>query len=380
LVLFFLAAAVFIIYFATSGGATPYNYFIRLAVSFLHGKYYLDTNPPWLNELVPITNGRFAVVYPPAPALTAIPFVLIFGQNFQQQIMSQIMGALAAFVWGLIAYQKSGKKSTSLWVFLLASLGNIVWFMSSNGSVWYTGQISAFLFLTLIIHESLNRKRLPLLILYFGLAVLSRLQVVLVLPLIIYLNWSQFKNLKKFFSFALGMSFFGIIYGVYNYLRFGSFLETGYGLIPGVLKEPWFQKGLFNIGYIPSHLEVMFSSLPILLKKFPFVEPSWGGLSIWITSPVFVYSLFANFKKHKVQLSWLSILLTALVVMSHGSTGFAQFGYRFAVDFYPIILFLIVEYISGKKIAWHHWFLLSVSILVNLWGVVFINKLGFVGW
>jgi hypothetical protein len=107
LVLFFLAVAVFIVYQATSGGTTPYNYFIRLADSLLHGKYYLDTNPPWLNELIPIANGKFAVVYPPGPAIISVPFVLIFGANFDQQIISQIMGALAAFVWGLIAYRKS---------------------------------------------------------------------------------------------------------------------------------------------------------------------------------------------------------------------------------------------------------------------------------
>jgi hypothetical protein len=380
LILFLLAASIFIIYSATSGGATPYNYFTRLAIALLHGKYYLDTNPTWLNELIPIATGKFVEVYPPAPAIVSIPFILIFGAGFQQQILSQIMGALAAFVWGVMAYQKSGKKLISLWIFLLTSLGNIVWFMSSNGSVWYTGQISAFLFLTLTIYESLNKKRLPLLILYFGLAFLSRLQVVLALPLIVYLNLDILRDFKKLLSFALGLAFFGIVYGIYNYLRFGSFIETGYGLIPGVLSEPWFQKGIFNISYIPNHLKVLFTSLPIFLKKFPFVEPSWGGLSIWITSPVFIYSLFANFKKREVQFSWLSILLIALVVMSHGSTGFVQFGYRFAVDFYPLILFLLVEAVSKAKLKWHHWLLLSVSILVNFWGVIFINKFGFAAW
>jgi hypothetical protein len=386
LVLFFLAIAVFIVYFATSGGATPYFYFTRLADAFLHGKYYLDSDPSWLNELIPIGVDKFAVVYPPAPAIIAVPFVLIYGTNFQQQILSQIMGTVAAYTWGIIAYreaiknQNSNSKLISFWMLLVAAFGSIVWFMSSNGSVWFTGQVSAYLFITLTIYESLNKKRIPFLILYFGMACLSRLQVVLTLPLIIYLNWEQFKNLKKFLSFGLGMSFFGIIYGVYNYLRFGSFIETGYGLIPGVLKEPWYQKGIFNIENIPDHLRVMFLSIPIFLKKYPFVKPSWGGLSILITSPVFLYSLFANLKKKEILFTWLSIILIALVVMSHGTTGFAQFGYRFAVDFYPLVLFLIVRVVDKKKLKWHHWILLSTSILVNLWGVIFINKLGLIGW
>lgn len=380
LILFFLAIAIFIVYWTTSGGATPYNYFTRLADAFLHGKYYLDINPPWLNELIPIANAKYAVVYPPAPALVSIPFVIIFGNYFQQQTLSQIMGAVAAFVWGVIAYKKSGKKIISLWIFLLAGLGNIVWFMSGNGSAWYIGQVSGFLFMTLTIYESINKKRLPLLILYFGLAFFSRLQIVLALPLILYLNRNLFKNLKKFFSFILGVSFFGIIYGIYNYLRFGSFIATGYDLIPGVLTEPWFQNGIFNINYIPNHLKVIFTSMPIFLNHFPFIKPSWGGLAIWITSPVFIYSLFANIKNRVVQIAWFSLILIALVVFSHGSTGFAQFGYRFAVDFYPLILFLIVEAVGKSKLRWHHWVFLSFSILVNFWGVIFINKLGYVGW
>jgi hypothetical protein len=96
------------------------------------------------------------------------------------------------------------------------------------------------------------------------MAVLSRLQVVLAFPLILYLNWNQFKNIKKLFSFGLGMAFFGIVYGIYNYLRFGSFMETGYGLIPGVLSEPWFQNGLFNLKNIPNHLKIIFTAWPLL--------------------------------------------------------------------------------------------------------------------
>jgi hypothetical protein len=380
LVLFFLSLAVFVVYWATSTGTTPYDYFTRLANAFLHGKYYLDTNPSWLNELIPINNGEFAIVYPPAPALVSIPFVLVFGSQLEQQIVSQIMGAVAAFVWGVIAYRKSGKKLTSFWIFLVASLGSIVWFMSASGSVWYMGQISAYLFLTLTIYESLNKKRLPLLVLYFGLAILSRLQLTLAIPLIIYLNREGFKNLKRFFSFVLGLMFFGVIYGIYNYLRFGNFFETGYGLIPGVLTEPWYHKGIFDISYIPNHLRVLFASFPIFSNQFPFIKPSWGGLAIWITSPVFIYSLFTNIKDGKVQITWISLLLIALIVFSHGSTGFTQFGYRFAVDFYPLILFLLVEGISNTNLKWHHWLLLFFSMLVNLWGVLCINKFNLVGW
>lgn len=380
LVLSLLSIITFFVYLSTSGGTTPYNYFTRLGDAFLHGKYYLQENPSWLNELVPIGQQRFAVVYPPIPAIVSTPFVFIFGSNFRQEIISQIMGAFAAFVWGVIAFQKTKNRISSLWLFLLASFGNITWFMSANGSVWYMGQVSTYLFTTLAVYESLNKKRIPLLVLYSSFAIFSRLQVILTLPLVIYLNREKFKKIKSFMSFLLGLTFFGIIYLIYNHLRFGSFFQTGYNLIPGVLSEPWFQKGIFHPTYILNNIKVMFMSLPIFSRQFPFIKPSWGGLSVWITSPVFIYSLLANKNKKEIQVAWLSIMLIAFVIFSHGSTGFTQFGYRFAVDFYALIFFLLVKYLEGTKLIWHHWFLLAVSIAVNLWGVIFINKLGFVGW
>ncbi len=377
LVLIALSLTIFVVYFATSSGPTPYDYFTRLAGSFLQGKYYLTDNPGWLNELVKIGENKYAVVYPPAPAIVVIPFVFIFKTNFQQQLLSQMMGAFASLVWGLIAYKLSKRKMISLWVFLLSALGNIVWFLSANGSVWYLGQVSAFLFLTLTIYESVSRKRVFLVAFYFGMAILSRLQIVLAFPLIAYLNWEEIKHAKRIASFILGLSFFGIIYGTYNFLRFGSFLQTGYTLIPGVLQEPWYQNGLFNLKNIPNHLRVMFTSLPIFINNFPYIKPSWGGLSIWATTPAFIYSFWVNFKDKTIWFSWFSILLISILIFSHGTTGFTQFGYRFAVDFYPLLLFLVTKSVSRSGLKWHHWFLLALSILVNLWGVVWI-KLGWV--
>ena len=69
----------FVIYLITSSGSTPYDYFIRLADSFLKGRFYLTDNPGWLNELIPLGGNKYAVVYPPGPALILMPFVYLFG-------------------------------------------------------------------------------------------------------------------------------------------------------------------------------------------------------------------------------------------------------------------------------------------------------------
>ena len=266
-----------------------------------------------------------------------------------------------------------------VWTGLLTAFGNIIWFLSATGSSWYLGQVSAVFFLTAAIYESLNRKRSFLTGMLLGAAYLSRVEIVLTFPLFLYLYRSRdcFANYFKIIIGALPFLMFDFYY---NFIRFGVIWNKGYMLIPGVLDEIWYKNGLINPINIPNHLRVLFLSLPKFFREFPFLTPSWGGLAIWITSPVFIYSIFARFKEKIVQASWLSIVAISLLIFSHGTTGFAQFGYRFAVDFYPILILLTIKGVERTGLKWHHWLLLSLSILVNLWGVIFINKFGWVNY
>ena len=312
------------------------------------------------------------------PAILAIPFRLIFHKNFYQEYLAQLLGAAMTALTMLISWKIKEDKKQLVWVGLLTAFGNIVWYMSSTGSSWYLGQITSAFFLTAAIQESLNKKRPISVGVFLGASFLARLQVVLSLPFFLYLLFDKKEWFRKYLLLAVGMFPFVIFNFYYNFIRFGTIFDKGYSLIPGVLDEPWFKKGLFNISYIPNGLKTMFLSLPKFNNKYPYITPSWAGLSILITTPAFVYSLFARIKEKAVQFSWLSIIFISVVVLGHGSTGFAQFGYRFAVDFYPLLIFLTIKGISKTGIRWHHWLLLIFSILVNLWGVIWINKLGWV--
>ncbi|KKU10115.1 MAG: hypothetical protein UX13_C0020G0007, partial [Candidatus Woesebacteria bacterium GW2011_GWB1_45_5] len=189
-------------------------------------------------------------------------------------------------------------------------------------------------------------------------------------------NW--FKN---FSQLAFGFLPFLLFNFHYNYVRFGVFWDRAYFILPHILGEldkPWFAKGVTNIAYIPDNLRAMFWSFPKILKGPPYIQPSWAGLSIWITTPALFYSLFAPFREKIVKFAWLAVLPIFLVVASHGGTGWAQFGYRFAVDFYPFLVLLTIKAAAGSGLKWHHWLLLAIGIIVNLWGVLWINKFGWV--
>jgi len=376
--------SVFLAYKVSSpAGDTPYNYFTRLGAAFLDGKYYLTDNPPWLSELIPAGNTKYYVVYPPAPALLVIPFILLFGQNFPQQIFAHLVGA--GIVLSAIILTVQYKKDTrlALWTGLLVGLGTLVWYMSSVGSVWYLGQTTAALFLLLALIEAFGKKRLALIGFLLAIAFFSRLNTFVSLPLYIFILRHRIKHLKALLLFLSPIVFFSALYGIYNFVRFGSFFENGYFLLPKILNEtdaPWFAKGVMSPYYILDNVKTAFWSFPKLLDKFPFIQPSWAGLAIWITTPAFIYALVSTKPKKLLNITKATVIISFLFVAMHGGTGFAQFGYRFAVDFYPFLILLVIRNVEATGVKKHHWLLLAISIVVNAWGVVWINKFGWVSY
>jgi len=186
-------------------------------------------------------------------------------------------------------------------------------------------------------------------------------------------------NIKPVVLLLCGAGVFLLLNFTYNYIRFGTPLDVAYTMLK-VNFQPEFNKGPFSLSYIPLHLSVVLLKLPAMINDPPFIVPSMAGQSLFLTTPAFLYSLLAGIR-NKVSLAcWLGILPVALLIFSKGGTGWIMFGYRYAMDFYPFLLILTAMGI-GDRIRWHHKLLISLSILVNLWGVICINKFAkFVWW
>lgn len=314
------------------------------------------------------------------PAILLMPFVFLFGKSFPQQYLAHLLGALLVVLTMKLSYLIKKDKQLALWSGTLVGLGSIVFYLSSVGSVWYLGQITAAFFLMAALTEGLDKKRPIVISILLGAAYLSRPHTILSLPLYVYLIRKNLPNIKSYLKFAIPFLIFFAFDSIYNLVRFSVPWNKGYFLIPGTLNEPWFSKGIIHPSYILEDLKVAFLMGPKFLDHFPYLQPSWAGMAIWITTPAFIFALKASLKEMVVKLSWLSILLIFLVVGVHGGTGFAQFGYRFAVDFYPFLIFLTIKGVAKTKLKPIHWVLLFVGILVNLWGVTWINKFGWVSY
>ncbi len=390
IILIALFAVAFIVYWATGEGhATYYNYYVRLADAFLHGRLYLLDNPSWLNELIPNPSGvGYYVVYPPFPAVLMTPLVAIFGLDLNQTLFGLFFAAATVPLAYLVARSALAKmqstatsKRTYVWYAVLFGFGTIFWYLSSIGSVWLIAQVIATFFMLLALYECFNRNR-PLLIgLLVGASFWCRLPTALgifffaALAISLQQNTSWLNKFKSALPYlaklAAGMAVFVILEFIYNFVRFGTILPVGYWMIPGVLDEPWFSHGHFSLLYIADNLKPFLLGLPMLTSTAPFVQFPMSGMAIWITTPAFIFALKSKIKDHVTWWSWLAVLCIAAVIFTNAATGWG-FGYRYAVDFYPFLFLLTVRDMGGN-LKWYHKLLIIIGVTINLIGVVAIN-------
>jgi hypothetical protein len=387
-----LFAAAFAVYWAVGEEhANVYNYYVRLADAFLHGRLYLTESFSWLNELVPYDNGTiFYVVYPPLPAILMTPLVAVFGLSLDQALVSFFAGALtvvAAYFVAKSALRKlDGAETRSNGIFVLYAVmfgfGTLFVWLASTGSVWLIAQVFSALFLFLAIYEAFTRKRPLIMGLLLGASFWCRLPTIMGVfffaGLIVSRQPSQELKMKLrgslwlLMKLALGVGVFVVLDMAYNYVRFGAFFDVAYWMIPGILNEPWFSHGFFSLQYIPENLLWVLAGIPAFTTTAPFIEAPMRGLAIWVTTPVFLFALKAKMKDAVTLSAWAAIFAIAFVVFTKGVSGWG-WGYRYAMDFYPFLYLLTVRGI-GEKIRWYHVVLIVFGVVINLWGTIAINK------
>ena len=163
--------------------------------------------------------------------------------------------------------------------------------------------------------------------------------------------------------------------GLYNSRRFHSIFETGYSYNISIKDLPIgdnFKYGQSNIIHVPANLYsfLLMSPEPLLKDKndgftlkFPFIKMSPWGAAIWFTSPLFLL-LLTRFRNGKFTIpAGLTTLFLSMPVLLWYSIGYAQVGYRYALDFLPFLFLLLIPSLSPK--------LTKTAIMLIIIGVIF---------
>lgn len=371
-----VSAIVFAIYALLRRGDNPYNQYVLLTDAFLHGRLHL-VDPPSFLEIARFGDRAF-VIDPPAPTLFLLPFVAIFGTGADHVLVSCGVGALAVgFVW-VAARQMWEDVRFGTAITLLVAFGTNFWWLASDGGFWSFAHVGAVFFLAAGLAEATGRRRPVVVGLCVGLAGLCRLPVFLIAPLYAWLVLDgdlrlRRENVERLMRFGLFLAVAALGYVSYNVARYGTVADQGY-YHPQYIGEPWFDRGRFDITYVPRHLRAIFYEPPVFGGAFPFVRPRFVGTALVLATPAFLYAFRARLTPRNVA-AVVGLLCVSAVLLTHGAVGFSQFGYRFAMDVLPALVLLTAsgmrERLSRVALALMAW-----SVLANLWGVLAFNRFG----
>lgn len=381
------AAAAFLL--SSAAQATPYDYFVRLADAFLHGRIALDSAPSWLNELVPAANGSgWYVVYPPMPAVLLMPFVALFGTALPQEVPSCLFGGLAVgLVWLVLGRFALTSRARALLTAVFA-FGTVFWYVTEVGSAWYISQTVAVLLATAALLPALARRTPFLVGLLLGCATLARLPVGLTAPfylaMLLGLEWpprlpaDRRAALRTVVGFGLGLAIPLAVYALYNLARWGTIADLGYVRIPDIEADQFYQQGLLSLSYIPRNLYAIFLRSWNFVDSPPWLQPSWWGLAVPLTTPLIVWLARVRPRDPRVAYAIIGTGLALIPIVTHGNVGVTQFGYRFSLDVQPLLWVMLATVFERGVSRWAVVAALA-SIATCAYGVAAINA-GFVAY
>jgi hypothetical protein len=391
--LFLVAALAF--YFSTKPAHQHFDYTARVALTLLDGHVGIQTKPPsWLNEMVPF-NGRYYSVFPLGAVVSVLPIALLQKAGWMHAFPARAVAAVIAGLCVFFFFLLSGLEGRSLGRRILLALfpvfGTWLWCNLGFAGAWQLALGFALLGEVGALYFTLARPRPFAAGAFFALAFGNRTELILTLPVYLYFlsrapasdnraliartkQWLR-ENWRPFADFMVLPLTLGILTATYNFARFDSFFDFGYARIPGVLREPWYQHGLFSLHAIPWNVHKMlfegFGDRP----TFPYVRLYPFGCSIFLSSP-FLFLIFREGGRYK-RICWIVIAMLTFVLWTHGNPGGWQFSYRYAIILLPWTFLLLVGNGPAKiSIIEVSLFVISVAInAIATWQFLWTNEI-----
>lgn len=361
--------------------------FFYLAEAFLQGRTWLAFPLGPYDDV--FVGNRTYVPFAPFPAILLMPLVALVGpeqaDTWQPIVNAGLAAATVGMAWALVGRLGVRSIVDRLWLVVLLGFSTAIWWVTTRGGVWHTGHLVAALLTLLVIHELYGDRRAWLVGLLGGETFLTRSPLVLAMPfyalwyvadgtrvglvervrgLVARIPWRPWVELSVAFLPAL------LFYLWYNADRFGSPLESGYGL--ATLPE-WLAArrdlGLFSPVHIAMNVDLLFFHLPAPIPEFPWFHPDGHGLSILFTSPGLLLALRADWRTPRPWLLAGAAVAVLIPSLLYYGGGWLQYGYRYALDSIPFVLALCA--LAAARVGIHPVFrvLILFGVAVNAAGV-----------
>lgn len=368
-----LLAAVFAAWWVGAGGLLKYSHYAQytyLADAFLHGKLHLVRMPNDALDMA-VVGGRAYIVYGPFPALLLMPLVPIF-QRGTPDVFVLALTALAG-VWAfhalLAALNGPADRVRLAAVTLTFALGTAMHYGAALGNVWLHAQVTATALQAAALWAAASGRPLASGVL-LALTVLTRPTTTLALPLAAYLLGARGgrgpaaprMSARGWLALAAPVAVAVALHGAYNWARFGSPLDAGYGriLMDRDLLKVVEKHGQFSPHFLPGNLWGWLARPP--LWKDGALVPDPHGMSLLLTTPLLLLALWP---RRPLRLEWIAsatFVVCSLPSLLYYNDGWAQFGQRFALD--GIVPALVVASFGARRAP------TALVVALALWGAV----------
>lgn len=363
-------------YFSAKPAHAHFNYTYRVAMSLLRGRAGVVHKPPsWLNEFVP-GKKRYYSVFPLGAVLATVPAALLAKMHIVHDWAARGTAALIAggcvyFFYRLTFVREDLTIARRVLLALFPVFATWTWCNLGFAGAWQVALGFAVLGEAAALYYTLVRPRPLVAGAWLALAIGNRTEAIFTIPIFLILftpqplAWRSYvtrQQLLAFTRFLIVPAILLLLTACYNLARFGSPTEFGYARIPGVLKEPWYEHGLFSLHAIRwNAFQMLFRGWHDSVA-FPYLRGDPFGGSIFFASP-FLFLLFREGGKHTL-LCWISIGALSFFLWLHGNPGGWQFSYRYAMILLPWMFLVILEN-GPAKLSIQEISLFVVSLLLN---------------
>ncbi len=361
-------------------------YFDRLSAALIEGQFDLP-NPPHTADLT-LFDGRWYVPFPPLPALLMIPLRLL-ALPINTVWFSIFVGSLTALFVDLLLRSLESRdvdpvarpapgdamaaQTRRWWLLAFFALG-LPWYIAIDGNVWFLSHTCTLLFVAIAAWLAATDRSGLAVGAALGMAMLGRPHLLLNWFLLAGLAWSRRRRgamMRWTLLSAIGPLAATALLLVYNYVRFHDPLEFGYRdqQVDPRLMSDLYNHGLFHWRYLERGVHAALLAFPALSERGWFPVPRETGLSLVITSPaLLMIGLTVRRRDPRSTGAWLSVVTLFLLVLAYYNPGWAQFGYRFSLDFLVPLTVLLAIVARTPLQTGLRWLTLA-GVLVNAWGV-----------
>jgi hypothetical protein len=377
------------------------NHFVHLARSFLHGQLSLiDNTPPGTNDWARY-DGTWFVSFPAFPALVILPAVAVWGtETLDRLFWALFAGLTPALLYGLLrelSRRGESERGTreNLTLALLYAFGSVYFFVAVQGTVWFAAHVVASSLIVLYLWFGMSVRHPFWSGLALGFCFLTRTTTALLVvwfvvealrthrktdfrappspstwPPLQALHFVHGADLPKVVRtgviFALPVLACISVQLWMNAARFDDLFTFGHEYLEIRWKARIAKWGLFSYHYFSKNLAVFLASMPWLSSEPPYLKISLHGLALWVTTPGLLWVLWPRRWDARMVGLATAVSCVATLNLCYQNSGWVQFGYRFSLDYLPLVFVLLA--LGARRFGPGFYLCALFAVAINTFG------------